>query len=321
MTTPYNPKYEKILNILMHEHIITDSQLKEALKIQKQQPEGKRKKIGEILMDLNYTTYDSIMFALSLQLGYNKATEEQMGHAKKEVVALIPEPFAKEKNVLAFEQVENKLKVAMYDPDDIEIIDNLQKQTNLQIEPYVALKSQLEKAIERHYQELKRSGEVDELFSGLEFITEEEGEEQIDISKLESQVNFAPIVKLVNLIIMEAIKARATDIHIEPSEDRLYVRYRIDGVLQEVMSPPKQSMMGIISRIKVLSKLNLAERRLPQDGRMTVKLPDREVDVRVSVLPTVLGEKIVLRLLDKGAFELNLLKLGFDKDKLQDRMV
>jgi type IV pilus assembly protein PilB len=153
----------------------------------------------------------------------------------------------------------------------------------------------------------------------MDFIVSADGQDldDIDVNQLKKELDEAPIVKLVNLIISEAIKSRATDIHVEPLFDSLLIRYRVDGALQEIMTAPLKSAMGIISRIKIMANLNIAERRLPQDGRISIKTPDKEVDVRVSVLPTVRGEKVVLRLLDKKGFDFTMTNLGFDNDMLQ----
>lgn len=316
MTTAqdYNPEYSMIGTILVHEGIITEEQLDEGLIEQ----EALGKKLGDTLIELEHITPEDLAYVLALQDGMQSIASELMFAARTEIVNLIPEPFARENFVLAVskDRESNMLTVAMLDPDDIVTLDNLRKMTDSKVNPLLARKKDILQAIERHYDEVRKSGEVEQLLGGLEFIAETEEGDDVDVSRLQKEVDHAPIVKLVNLILSEAIKSRATDIHIEQADKNMVVRYRVDGVLQQVMTPPKSSSTGIVSRIKVLSKLNLAERRLPQDGRFTLKLPDREVDVRVSVLPTVLGEKVVLRLLDKGSFDLKLVNLGFDPNKL-----
>ncbi|MCP4633166.1 MAG: type II/IV secretion system protein, partial [candidate division Zixibacteria bacterium] len=174
----------------------------------------------------------------------------------------------------------------------------------------------IDDAIERHYREIRATGEVTAALSGLDFVitSDDQALDEIDVNQLKKEIDEAPIVKLVNLTLTEAIKNRATDIHIEPTFDALMIRYRIDGRLQEIMTAPKKSQMGIISRIKIMSNLNIAERRLPQDGRFSIKMPEKEVDIRVSILPTVRGEKVVMRLLDKTGFSYYLDNLGLDKD-------
>ncbi|RMH74313.1 MAG: pilus assembly protein PilB [Gemmatimonadetes bacterium] len=312
MSDTYNPEFSMIGTILVQEGLLVEDRLNEALNEQKTR--GKR--LGETLIEMEYLDKADLDYALGLQMGMKSVDLDTLLDARPEIVRVIPEPFAKENSVLAFARSDNVLSVALTDPDDIVVVDNIRKLTEFNINPLLAHKKHIQMAIDKHYEAVRKSGEVEELLGGLEFISETEEGDETDLANLQKEVDNAPIVKLVNLILSEAIKSRATDIHIEQAEHNMVVRYRIDGVLQEVMTPPKSSGSGIVSRIKVLSKLNLAERRLPQDGRFTLKLPDREVDVRVSVLPTVLGEKVVLRLLDKTSFNLNLTNLGFDPEKL-----
>ncbi len=309
----YNPEFAMIGTILVQEGIITEEQLDEGLTEQA----ALGKKLGETLIELEYLEPEDLTYGLSLQSGLKSIDAESLLIADSMVVALISEPFAIENNVLAVSKQGKSLTVAMVDPDDIVLLDNLRKMTESQIDPMLARKKDIVAGIEKHYEVVRKSGEVKELLGGLEFISEIEEGDELDLNRLEKEVEHAPIVKLVNLILSEAIKSRATDIHVEQAENNMVIRYRIDGVLQQVMTPPKSSAMGIVSRIKVLSKLDLAERRKPQDGRFSIKLPDHDVDVRVSVLPTVLGEKVVLRLLDQGSFNLNLRNLGFDPEKLK----
>ena len=175
--------------------------------------------------------------------------------------------------------------------------------------------SLLEKALDEVYGEIKKTGEVQEVIEGIKVISgDEDHQEEVDLSPDSVDAEDAPIVKLVNMILQESIKERATDIHVEPMEDKVIIRIRIDGVLQVIMTPPIASLSGLVTRIKILSKLNIAEKRLSQDGRFTIKTTEKEIDVRVSILPTVYGEKIVMRLLDKTGFDFNLKSLGFEAD-------
>jgi type IV pilus assembly protein PilB len=256
---------------------------------------------------------------LSKQLQVPFVTAEDLLKVDKEALEFIPEFFAREYHCLAFDREDDQLHVVMVDPEDIVIIDNLQKITSMQIIVSIGPLGVIDEAIERHYKELRATGEVSEALSGMDFIVAADGQDldDIDVNQLKKELDEAPIVKLVNLIISEAIKSRATDIHIEPLFDSLLIRYRVDGALQEIMTAPLKSAMGIISRVKIMANLNIAERRLPQDGRISIKTPDKEVDVRVSVLPTVRGEKVVLRLLDKKGFDFTMTNLGFDNDMLQ----
>lgn len=305
---------ELLGTILLEQGLITGDKLELALNRQKDT--GRR--LGELLISEGVLTEEQVIEALSKQLGLRALKEEELIAIDREVVAIIPEFFAREYHVIAFSRNENELEVVMSDPEDIVVLDNLHKMTSYKITPLLVPQRFIDEAIERHYRELRATGEVTEALSGLDFVISSDREEfdEIDVNRLKKEIEEAPIVKLVNLTLTEAIKNRATDVHIEPLFDSLLIRYRIDGHLQEIMTAPRKSQTGIISRVKIMANLNIAERRLPQDGRFTIKLPDKEVDVRVSVIPTVRGEKVVLRLLDKGGFEYYLSKLGFEPDML-----
>jgi len=301
--------------ILIGENIISDKDLNTALK--KQVDYGKR--LGEVLIAEGYITDENLAKALSDQLQIRLVGPEDLIKVDKDALEYIPEFFAREYHCMAITQEDGTLEVVMVDPEDIVVIDNLQKITSFNIIPYIGAQSVIDEAIERHYKELRTTGEVTEALSGLDFVvTGENGEiDDIDVNDLKKELDQAPIVKLVNLIISEAIKNRATDIHLEPLFDSLLIRYRIDGALQEIMTAPKKSATGVISRIKVMASLNIAERRLPQDGRISIVMPEKEVDIRVSILPTVRGEKVVLRLLDKKGFAFTLPSLGLEPEMLE----
>lgn len=301
--------------VLLREKLITEDKLQIGLKKQKQI--GKR--LGEVLLVEGLITDEKLAMGISHQLGIPLLTADSLIKVDKTALEMVPEFFAREYHCIAYGKEDNTLHVAVVDPEDIVVIDNLRKVSSHHIAVSIAPQLIIDEAIERHYKELRTTGEVSEAISGMDFVISTDGREldDIDVNELKKELDEAPIVKLVNLIISEAIKSRATDIHIEPLFDALLIRYRIDGALQEIMTAPQKSAMAIISRIKIMANLNIAERRLPQDGRISIKTPDKEVDVRVSVLPTVRGEKIVLRLLDKKGFEFTLTNLGFENDMLQ----
>ncbi|MBL8026983.1 MAG: Flp pilus assembly complex ATPase component TadA, partial [Fibrobacteres bacterium] len=278
-----------------------------------QQQKKVRKKIGELLVEMNALKEVDLLSTLSHQIGVALADKESLFSPNADMVRLIPEPFAREYGVLPLSKKDNGLEVAMKDPENITIVDNLRKLVQCEVLPLLASHIDLEQAIKRAYDAQTKSGEVDTVLSGLDFeMPSEDLTNGLDMEEFKKDIEDAPIVKLVNIILHEALKERATDIHIEPGQKEIKVRYRVDGALQEIMNAPLKSHSGVVSRIKILSKLNIAESRLPQDGRFTIKLPDREVDVRVSILPTVLGEKIVMRLLDKMTFNYKLANLGFE---------
>ncbi len=302
--------------ILIDNGVIDEDQLKQGL----DQASENGVRIGEALIALGFASEEKVYQALADQGGYRFFNNEELLESREVVVRTIPEEFAKENTLIAVRQEENDLWVAMEDPDDIIAIDNLEKITEEGIILQVAMgaPSGIRHAIDQLYVRIRKQKETKEVIGDLRFFAEsEEGEEgMVDMTKGATQEE-APIIKLVNMIIGEAIKERATDIHIEPKEDNVLVRYRVDGVLMNVMEPPKNAHNGIVARIKIIAKLNIAEKRLPQDGRFTIRAKERELDVRVSILPTVNGEKVVMRLLDKGTFGFTLSTLGFEEQHYQ----
>ena len=310
----FNPQFAKLGDILVHENIISQDTLMQALDTQK----ITKKKLGDILINNGDINEHDLVKAFSLQTGHKPLSEDELFKADVDTAKLIPEDFAVEKNILALRMTDSMVTVAMEDPEDISSLDTIKKLTNKSPDIYVAAKSALEKAISSTYSKIKQSGEVETALSQISIVRgDEEDSDELDLATEEVSAEDAPYVKLVNVILAESIKEDSTDIHIEPGKTNLSVRIRIDGVLTQIMSPPMTSLNGIITRIKILSKLNIAEHRLPQDGRMKIKTAERDVDVRVSILPTVHGEKVVLRLLGSGGKELTLSNLGFPEDKLK----
>tara|TARA_B100000029_G_scaffold153318_1_gene148531 strand:- start:1993 stop:3714 length:1722 start_codon:yes stop_codon:yes gene_type:complete len=313
MSTDFNPQFSRIGEILIHQNKISDSQLNEALAQQK----NTREKLGQTLVDMNIIEEEDLTEVYALQMGYKQADNFILLEADSTIAAMIPEDFARTNRVLAVNRNESTIVVAMEDPEDLVAIDAIKRLTNLNPEIIVSGKTLMEKALDKVYGEIQKTAEVSETIESITVISGDEGsQEEVDLSPDKASDEDAPIVKLVNLILQESIKERATDIHIEPMEKQVYIRIRIDGVLQTIMTPPVKSLSGLVTRIKILSKLNIAEKRLPQDGRFSIKAPGKDLDVRVSILPTVYGEKIVMRLLDKTGFDFNLTSLGFPKQNL-----
>ncbi|MAR29401.1 MAG: pilus assembly protein PilB [Candidatus Marinimicrobia bacterium] len=309
-----NYQFMKLGDILVKENIITQADLDKALIEQK----DTREKLGHVLIKQGSIGEDDLVKAFSLQLGQEHILEEDMFLANQEVVQLIPEDFAAENNVLALNKSGDTLVVAMEDPEDLAVLDALKDLTSLNIDVRVAGSSSIKSAIEKHYGKIKKSDEVESAISNISIVKgDEEDGDELDLGTEEVSAEDAPFVKLVNLILNEAIKEDSSDIHIEPGKENVSVRIRVDGVLLQIMTPPMSSLNGMVTRIKILSKLNIAEHRLPQDGRMKIKLKDRDIDVRVSILPTVHGEKVVLRLLGSGSKQLTLTNLGFPDEKLK----
>ena len=310
----FNPQFEKIGDILIHDGCIDESQLSEALEEQK----IKKGKIGHILLGKGYITESHLATAFSLQLGFDMISSEDLLNSDEDTVSLISEEFAKENLVIAVKKTDSTITLAMEDPEHLEVIDAVKKMTNLKPEIHVAGKTDIENALAHLFEKINKSGQIQDAISNISIVSgdEEEGDE-LDLATEEVAAEDAPFVKLVNLMLTEAIKEDSSDIHIEPGKVEVTVRIRIDGVLIKIMSPPMTSLNGIVARIKILSKLNIAEHRVPQDGRMKIKTSNREIDVRVSILPTVHGEKVVLRLLGSGEKTLTLTNLGFPENKLK----
>ncbi len=301
----FNPQFARLGEVLIHLGSANEEQINEAA--QKQKSFGL--KIGGALLKLGIISEKELLDALHLQLEYEIVKEDELLELEPDVVKLIPEPFAVENRVIALRKQSNTMVVAMTDPDNIVIQDSLQKLLGLNILPMLVGDSTLTDTLEKYYKGIRTSSQMEDAVGSFEFVAVDEDENEITIdSKADAD---APVVKLINLIITEAIKSNATDIHIEPLTNNTRVRFRIDGALREVMSPPIGLHAGMVSLVKVMSKLNIAERRLPQDGHISLKTSMKSVDVRVSITPTVTGEKVVMRLLDKGEFGFNLTTLGF----------
>ena len=244
MSTTFNPQFQRIGEILVHINKLSDSQLQEALMEQK----NTKEKLGLILINNGVITEDDLVTVYSMQLGYKKADEEMLLNVKQEAASLVPEEFARQNAVLALSKSKSSIVVAMEDPEDIACIDSLKRLTGLNPEVLVAGPTALEKALEEVYGEIKKTGEVQEVIEGIKVISgDEDDREEIDLSPESADAKDAPIVKLVNMILQESIKERATDVHIEPMENRVIIRIRIDGVLQVIMTPPNTSLSGLVT--------------------------------------------------------------------------
>ena len=307
---------DRIGELLLRERLITPEQLKKAIEEQKKSGGS----LGFNLTKLGFIPEKDLTAFLSRQYGIPTIdlSSQEIDH---EIIKLIPEDVAQKYQVIPISRTGSTLVVAMADPSNIFAIDDIKFLTGYNVEPLVASDAAIKTAIEKLYEtpEMGLEGVLTEFDEGeMEVIKEEE---EVDITDLKKAVEDAPVVKLVNLILTDAIKRGASDIHIEPYEKHFRVRYRIDGILQEVMKPPMKLKNAIVSRIKIMSNLDIAERRLPQDGRIKLKLSkNKEMDYRVSVLPTLFGEKVVLRLLDKSNLQLDMTKLGFEEKPLKDFM-
>lgn len=314
----YLAGYSRLGSLLLNEGLITEAQLQEALRRQDQR--GGR--LGQILVEMKAIGEEELLKGVARQLGVPRAQIAQAGIPSQEILGKVPESMAVKYRMVPLALHGQVLQVAMVDPFDIPALDNIRVATGFHIQPFIASEKEIQEAIELFYRRheedqhgvLSQDVLRDILQSQVELQKKEE--EVLDLERIRAQVEEAPVVRLVDYVIVNAIKERASDIHIEPREDRLDIRYRIDGILHHVISPPSNLQNAIISRIKILADMDIAERRLPQDGRFTIRLDFREVDLRVSSLPTAHGEKIVIRLLRKGPLSLNLEDLGFDSDSI-----
>ncbi len=313
-TTHLSP-FSKLGEILLAGGIVTEDQLKKSLGEQ----DFSKEPIGEVLIRLGYAIEEQIYEALAHQMSVPFLSNDDILEAKEEIVRVVPEEFAKQNSLIAVKGDKNKLIIAMADPEDIIAIDSLKRLTECEVVAALATPTGIFSGIEQLYVRIRKAQEAENVIGDLQIFTDSDDDDDgiVDMTRTDTGIEDAPVVKLVNMIIAEAMKERATDIHIEYMSKSISVRYRIDGVLQEVMTPPHSSHPGIVSRIKIISKLNIAEKRLPQDGRFGIRTSDREVDVRVSILPTINGEKIVMRLLDKTSFSRSLTQLGFETDMLK----
>lgn len=301
--------------LLVRENLITIQQLQQA---EDEQRKGGGR-LGASLIKLGLVDEGDLLNFLSKQYHVPSINLDEF-EIDSEVVKLLTEDVAKKHQVIPVHRAGASLVVAMADPSNIYAIDDIKFLTGYNVEVVVASDSQIERAIGRYYAE-SEGPDYDEVMQGFEEGEIEFGEddETGNILDLEKSAEEAPVVKLVNLILVDAIKKGTSDIHIEPYEKSFRVRYRIDGALYEVMNPPPKLKSAVVSRLKIMSALDIAERRLPQDGRIKLKLgKGREMDFRVSVLPTLFGEKVVMRLLDKGNLQLDMTKLGFEQGQLDD---
>ncbi len=301
----------KIGELLIQEKLVTQEQLTRAL--EEQHHSGER--IGAALVKLGFVTEDVLVEFIARQFQVPQVNLSKL-LIPKDIIGLIPLDIAHKYQAVPFGIMGSTLNVAMADPGNLFVIDDMRFLTRKNIQVHVASDNVIRKVLAQYY-----AGGEDSLSDVLGMLKEEveldlvQSTEEMDLSFLEDAAEQAPVVKLVNLILMDAIRKQASDIHLEPYEKTLRVRFRIDGVLYEMMRPPLQLKNAITSRIKIMSRLDIAERRLPQDGRIRLKAKGREMDFRVSILPTLFGEKVVLRLLDKSGLQLDMTKLGFEESQ------
>jgi type IV pilus assembly protein PilB len=302
-----NVAKKRLGDLLVDARKIAPEQLKRMLI--KQQGSGKR--LGEILIEEGILSEDDILGVLEQQLHINRVYLETEDVEQKFVQA-IPESISKKYNLIAFGMEDNKLKVAMSDPLNIFAIDDVKISSGFNVKIYIASTKDIKNGIDRYYTNQNAQKAAEDLYKAQGTNDDkDENKEQLD------DIKSAPAVRLVDSIISDAIKLKASDIHIEPFENHIKIRYRIDGTLKEIAKYNKDIFNAFITRIKILAEINIAEKRIPQDGRILTVVDDKKVDLRVSTLPTVHGEKVVIRILDRENFLLGKEKLGMNEDDLE----
>jgi len=296
---------------------ITRAQVHEALQLQKQQ----RRPLGQILIELGYLTAEDLQLALAFQIGMESADLSKVD-IPQEVTDLLPAQVAHTYHVVPidYDKETNLLTIAVDTPDNFQATDDLKTLMGFNVKAVIVPAEQLTQALQRYYPE-DQTGSVTDLIREIEQdenLSRFEGRgESIDLDELREMIESNPVKKLLNLVLLQAIKDKASDIHFEPFENEFKMRYRIDGVLYEMVPPPRHIAYAISSRIKVMANLDIAERRLPQDGRIPLVVQGNPVDLRVSVLPTMCGESVVLRVLDRTQVSLDLERLGMREDDLR----
>jgi len=298
--------------LLVRNKLIDQQQLTKALEEQK--ASGGR--LGASLVKLDFLKEEDLAAFLSRQYGVPSINLSEF-EIDESVIKLVPSEVVQKYQLIPINRAGSTLIVAMADPSNIFAIDDIKFMTGYNVEIVVSAENSIKSAIDKYYDQ---SASFDDVMGDLDDIDLEviDDVDEIDTGELERASEDAPVVKLVNLILTDAIKKGASDIHVEPYEKSFRVRYRIDGVLHEVMKPPLKLKNALTSRIKIMSEMDISERRLPQDGRIKIKLPGgKDMDYRVSCLPTLFGEKIVLRLLDKSNLQLDMTKLGYEEQSLK----
>jgi len=308
---------ERIADVLIEEGLLLPNQLEEAIGIQKS--EGGR--LLKILTDRQFVTEQDMVFSIGRCLNTPPVNLVRL-RVPEEVMSIVPREMAKANKLVPIARLDGKLFVAMADPTNVLAVDDLKRRVQLEIVPMIATeRSVLDTLAGVHgpgnMSQVLRQVSEEAAAQGAESIEVQQSKrEEIDLDRLAHDSEDAPVIKIVNLILAQAVKEKASDIHIEPFQNTLKLRYRIDGELIPAESPPKALQLAITSRIKILAGLNIAERRIPQDGRFRIRVLGKEIDLRISILPTAHGEKIVIRILDKASLSGSIDQMGMDADTL-----
>ena len=306
-------KKHLIGEILKEKGLITEEQLEKALSAQR--TDGKL--LGKILVEKGYVSEEDILSVLSVQLGMKEIDLTKI-KVSKDLLDKVPASIAKAYKIVPIRMEGSTLVIAMGDPMNIQILDDLRFMLDCEVKGLRSNESEVNEAIDKFYGEQEES--IEDLLREVETnasAVKEMEKETTDLAALEEMARQLPIVKLVNLVLIQAIKDRASDVHFEPFEDQFKIRYRVDGILYEMLPPPKHFAVPVTTRIKVMAQMDIAERRKPQDGRISLHMGGNEIDMRVSTLPTVFGESVVLRVLDKSVLKHSLDELGLSKSDLK----
>ena len=306
-------KSKKLIGqVFLERGLIDSEELRTALNLQQESKES----LGKLLVDLGYVSERDYMAVVSEHLSIRAITGAEYPEVPV-IENMLTYRFMKQCKLVPVAREDNVLTLAMCDPLDHATLDSVRQATGLDVKAVLGAESEILDVLEKLYGSAASS--FGRIIEGIDEGNIENLEEIEDIEQLKDLASEAPVIRLVNLVMSKAIESRASDIHIEPFEKDLKVRYRIDGILHDIESPPKKLKAAIISRVKIMSKLNIAERRLPQDGRIKLKVLGRDIDLRVSTLPTMYGESVVMRILDKSNNDLyDIRRLGFPQDSLRD---
>ena len=314
-----NPTRKRLGDYLVELGFITEEQLNVALREQK----DKGGKLGSILIQLGILSEDILLAILGKQSGVSYVSLSEYGEIAEEAISAVPESIAKNQMLVPIKKEGNLLTIAIADPLNVFATDDLKLLTGCDIRMVVASDNEIKAAIEKHYGKKKKKQNEEQFKETVNQINinARNGVSEVQFVKdsifdVEEAVDGAPAVKLTNIILSDAVRKGASDIHIEPHETSISVRFRIDGVLQRQPTPPKKLQSALTSRLKVMGDMDISERRIPQDGRTKIQIEGRELDIRISTVPTVHGEKVVMRLLDPQGLQLDLTQLGFDQHEL-----
>ena len=302
-------------DLILADGLVTQEQFDRVLAEQKRTSE----KLGEILVRLGLLTEDQLVHFLARQYGIPQVTFPET--IASEIIKIIPARIARKYGVVPIGRTIGSVTLAVADPTNLSALDDVAFMTGLKVVPVIAAPSIIRGALERYYEPAPATladvlTEIEAEAADVEVLDGRETAQPLDPNELRSSADQVPVVRLVNSVLLDAIKRGASDIHLDPSETSFRIRFRVDGFLHEVMTPPKRVEAAVVSRIKIMANLDIAERRLPQDGRIKLRQHSREVDFRVSVLPTIFGESVTLRILDREALRVDLSQLGFDAASL-----